>query len=86
MMLLAESLADEWLNRQVFFTMRGVKEGVGEIDILAVRPNQEGHFTGWHVEVQIGFRPVGYISKGTKQWTPARADPENQPPVADHSA
>jgi len=35
--LLAESLVDEWLNRQGFFTIRGVKHGVGEIDLLAIR-------------------------------------------------
>jgi len=37
MALLAESLVDEWLNRQGFFTIRGVKHGVGEIDLLAIR-------------------------------------------------
>ena len=37
MALLAESLVDEWLNRQGFFTIRGIKHGVGEIDLLGVR-------------------------------------------------
>ena len=61
MALLAESLVDEWLNRQGFFTIRGVKHGVGEIDLLGVRPNGVG-LEGWHVEVQASFRPIGYIS------------------------
>jgi hypothetical protein len=63
MALLAESLVDEWLNRKGFFTIRGVKQGVGEIDLLAVRPEGDGILTGWHVEVQVSFRPIGYISK-----------------------
>jgi Holliday junction resolvase-like predicted endonuclease len=67
MALVAESLADEWLNRQGFFTIRGVKQGVGEIDLLAVRPRDDGTFIGWHVEVQVSFRPVGYVSKRTRE-------------------
>jgi hypothetical protein len=35
--LLAEDLVEEWLNRQGFFTIRGVKEGVDEMDLLATR-------------------------------------------------
>jgi hypothetical protein len=62
MALLAESLVEEWLNRQNFFTIRGVKHGVGEMDLLAVRHQNSGVITGWHVEVQISFRPVGYIA------------------------
>jgi hypothetical protein len=56
MALLAESVVDEWLNRQGFFTIRGVKQGVSEMDILAVRPESSG-IIGWHVEVQVSFRP-----------------------------
>jgi hypothetical protein len=62
MALLAEQLADEWLNRAGFFTLRGVKSGVGEIDLLGVRMT-EGHIEGWHVEVQVSVRPVSYIGK-----------------------
>lgn len=60
MALLAESLVDEWLNRQGFFTVRGVKHGVHEIDLLGVRPTADG-LEAWHVEVQVSFRPVAYI-------------------------
>jgi len=42
MALLAESLVDEWLNRQGFFTVRGIKHGVHEIDLLGVRPKDGG--------------------------------------------
>lgn len=66
MAALAESLVDEWLNRQGFFTVRGLKNGVDEIDLLAVRPS-ESSFEAWHVEVQASFRPISYISKIPKE-------------------
>ncbi len=34
MALLAEPLVDEWLNRKGFFTLRGIKHRVREIDLL----------------------------------------------------
>ena len=37
MALLAEQLVDEWLYRNGFFTLRGIKSGVHEIDLLGVR-------------------------------------------------
>jgi hypothetical protein len=66
MALLAEHLIDEWLNRQGFFTMRGIKDGVDEIDLLGVRQTVNG-LEGWHVEAQVSFRPVGYITKLTRE-------------------
>jgi hypothetical protein len=65
MALLAESLVEEWLNRSGFFTMRGIKHGVGEMDLLGIRREPGGSITGWHVEVQASFRPIGYIAKLT---------------------
>lgn len=62
MALLAESLVEEWLNRQGFFTIRGVKQGQGEMDLLAIRPDSGG-VIGWHVEVTVSFRPIGYIAR-----------------------
>lgn len=67
MALLAESLVEEWLNRDGFFTIRGVKHGVGEMDLLAVRPEPGGKIIGWHVEVQASFRPIGYIGRRTEK-------------------
>jgi hypothetical protein len=61
MAFLAETLVDEWLNRQGFFTVRGMKDGVAEIDLLGVRPAANG-LEAWHVEVQTSFRPIGYIA------------------------
>jgi hypothetical protein len=63
MSLLSETLVDEWLNRQGFLTMRGIKNaGVDEIDLLGVRPHPRG-LEAWHVEAQISFNPVGYITQ-----------------------
>ena len=39
---LAESIVEEWLNRQGFFTIHGIKFGNHEIDVLAGKK----HFTG----------------------------------------
>jgi hypothetical protein len=64
MALLDEQLVEEWLNRQNFFTMRGIKSGVDEIDLLAIRASANG-LEYWHVEVQISYRPVGYIGGDT---------------------
>lgn len=60
MALLDEELVEYWLNKNGFFCMRGIKDGVNEIDILAVRPSDNG-FECWHVEVQVSFRPVSYL-------------------------
>jgi len=61
MALLAEELVEEWLNRQGYFTIRGVKAGVHEIDVLAVR--QSGGLECRHLEVQASVRPVSYITR-----------------------
>ncbi len=39
MALLDEEVVEYWLNNKGFFCMRGVKTGLGEIDFLAIRPN-----------------------------------------------
>ena len=69
MAALAESLVDEWLNRQGFFTVRGLKHGVDEIDLLGVRQSEKT-LEAWHVEVQASFRPIGYISPLLSQFVP----------------
>lgn len=83
MAFLAETLVDEWLNRRGYFTVRGLKDGVSEIDLLGVRPSSSG-LEACHVEVQASFRPVGYITPITKEHvagfakskTSAKARPE----------
>ena len=64
MAILDEEIVEQWLNQHGFFTMRGIKCGVDEIDLLALKPSQaKPEF--WHVEVQVSFRPVGYIGGDT---------------------
>ncbi len=62
MALLAEEIVEEWLNRDGWFTIRGIKIGVDEIDILAIKP-MEGGVQCRHVEVQASFNPVSYLTK-----------------------
>ena len=61
MALIDEQLVEEWLNRQNFFTMRGIKSGIDEIDLLAIRHNADTTTDYWHTEVQVSYRPIGYI-------------------------
>jgi len=58
---LAEELVEAWLNRQGYFTIGGIKIGVHEIDLLAVKHPAAGTECR-HVEVQGSMRLVGYIS------------------------
>lgn len=61
MALLGEEVVEEWLNRQGYFTIRGIKLGVHEIDILAVKPSPHGTCECRHVEVHVSINPVSYI-------------------------
>ena len=65
MALLAEELVEEWLNRQGFFTIRGVKIGVHEIDLLAIKPGIS-ETQCRHVEVQVSVNPISYLTKLAK--------------------
>lgn len=66
MALLAEELVEEWLNRQGYFTIRGLKVGVHEMDLLAIRPLHGDSFERRHIEVQASMRLVSYISQVPK--------------------
>lgn len=66
MSLLAEVVVEEWLNRQGYFTIRGVKLGYDEIDLLAVRSHPNGTVEQRHIEVQASIRPISYISQVPK--------------------
>lgn len=66
MALLGEEVVEEWLNRQGYFTIRGIKLGVQEIDILAFRPDPQGRHECRHIEVQVSTNPIAYISKVPK--------------------
>ena len=62
MALLAEELVEEWLNRQGYFTIRGIKLGVHEIDLLAIRPH-DNVLECRQLEVQASVRPVSYVTR-----------------------
>lgn len=61
MSLLAESLVEEWLNRAGYFTIRGARFGVSEMDLLAVRQGPNG-LEARHIEAQVSTNPIAYIS------------------------
>jgi len=63
MALLGEEVVEEWLNRNGYFTIRGIKVGVDEIDILAIRPTPDGQHECRHIEVQVSINPISYITK-----------------------
>ncbi len=67
MALLAEELVEEWLNRQGYFTIRGIKLGVHEIDILAMKLNDNLPHCR-HLEVQASVRPISYICQLSKAY------------------
>lgn len=60
MALLAEELVEEWLNRRGYFTIRGIKVGVHEIDLLALAVNGSS-IEARHVEVQASVNAVSYL-------------------------
>lgn len=66
MALLAEELVEEWLNRNGYFTIRGIKLGVHEIDLLALRVNGS-NIEARHIEVQASVHPVSYFSPLPKE-------------------
>jgi hypothetical protein len=66
MALLAEEIVEEWLNRNGYFTIRGIKLGVQEIDLLAIRIN-DSKIEARHIEVQASVRPISYLCQLPKE-------------------
>ena len=66
MALLAEELVEEWLNRNGYFTIRGIKLGVNEIDILAIKALNSG-IEARHIEVQASSNPISYLCPLSKR-------------------
>ncbi len=73
MALLAEAIVEEWLNRDGWFTIRGIKIGAHEIDILAIKPTASG-IQRRHLEVQAAPNPIGYITPKAGRQPGQRAD------------
>ena len=65
MSLIAESIVDEYYNYNGFFTIRGAKQGVNEIDLLAIKVSNKNKIQAFHIEVQVSLNPVSYISSLT---------------------
>ena len=58
-----EKLVEEWYRRNGYFTIRSAKaSGNNEIDLLAQKIDENGKSIYRHIECQISFRPIGYIS------------------------
>jgi hypothetical protein len=60
MAILAEEIVEEWLNRNGYFTIRGIKVGVHEIDLLALAV-RGSVIEARHIEVQASVRPISYL-------------------------
>jgi Holliday junction resolvase-like predicted endonuclease len=60
MALVAETLVEEWLNRKGYFTIRGIRTGSGEIDLLAASFREPDAL---HVEVTVSADPIGYVGR-----------------------
>lgn len=58
---LAEQYVIEQLNREGYATVQGIKKGNNEWDVLAIRV-RDGKVEARHVEVQVSFDPVSYLS------------------------
>lgn len=65
----AETIPELWLNRQGFFTMRGLKPhtGHGEIDLVAYHPHDKEAI---HVEVSASPNPRGILGNLTASMIP----------------
>ena len=58
---LAEQYVVEMLNRDGFATVQGLRQGVYEWDILAIKV-AGGKVEARHLEVQVSYDPVSYLS------------------------
>jgi hypothetical protein len=65
MSLIAETIVEEYFNYHGYFTIRGVKKGYNEIDLLAIRVKNKNKIETIHAEVQVSEKPVKYISNLT---------------------
>ena len=78
MALLAEEIVEEWLNRQGFFTIRGIKLGVQEIDLLAIRICEDD-IECRHIEVTASVRPMSYLTDVPKEIRKKTGRPKKSP-------
>jgi hypothetical protein len=62
MALIAETIVEEYHNYLGYFTIRGVKKGSDEMDLLAIKVSNKNKIEALHIEVQVSHKPVRYIS------------------------
>jgi len=63
MALIAEELVEEWLNQKKYFTIRNLKSGNNEIDLLGVKLNGKSKSQLVHVEVMVSHSPMSWICR-----------------------
>ena len=63
MALIAEELVEEWLNQKKYFTIRNLKSGNNEIDLLGVKLNGKSKSQLVHVEVMDSHSPMSWICR-----------------------
>ena len=63
MALIAEELVEEWLIQQKYFTIRNLKSGNNEIDLLGVKLNGKSKNQLVHVEVMVSHSPMSWICR-----------------------
>src|SRR3989344_4665719 len=57
-----ENIVANWFNSKGYFLIKNLKVGVNEIDILAVKLNNNQKVDdSIHIEVQCSSNPIGYI-------------------------
>src|SRR5580658_9794492 len=67
MPLIGEEVVEEWLRQKGYFTIRGIKLGVHEMDVLAVKPQAGKAPHLRHVEVQVSMNPISHLTPWTKK-------------------
>ena len=75
MALIAEELVEEWLNQQKYFTIRNLKSGNNEIDLLGVKLNGKSNKELVHVEVMVPHNPMSWYCR-VKHKSAASRSPE----------
>ncbi|MBI2049856.1 MAG: hypothetical protein HYT35_00135 [Candidatus Staskawiczbacteria bacterium] len=57
-----ENIVANWFNSKGYFLIKNLKIGVNEIDILAVKLNNDQKVgDAIHIEIQCSSNPIGYI-------------------------
>ena len=75
MALIAEELVEEWLIQKKYFTIRNLKSGNNEIDLLGVKLNGKSNKELVHVEVMVPHSPMSWYCR-VKHKSAASRSPE----------